>query len=52
MLFLLPSASPSIIVAMILVMTVMLPQLFMRVDVVAATLLYILYALSAFVAIL
>lgn len=52
MLFLLPSASPSIIVAMVLVMTVMLPQLFMRVDVVAATLLYILYALSAFVAIL
>lgn len=52
MLFLLPSASPSIIVAMVLVMTVMLPQLFMRVDVVPATLLYILYALSAFVAIL
>lgn len=47
MLLLMPSASPYIVVVLVLVMTTMLPQLFIRVDVITATFVYLVWAISA-----
>lgn len=47
MLLLMPSASPAVVVVWVLVMTLMLPQLFIRVDVITATLAYLIWVISA-----
>ena len=46
-LLLVPSASPSVVVVLVLVMTQMLPQLFIRVDVVTTTFAYLIWVGSA-----
>lgn len=52
MLVLLPFASPAVVVALVLVMTMLLPQFFIRVDVVTATIAYLIWVLSAIVVVL
>ena len=47
MLLLMPSASPAVVVVMVHVMTTMLPQFFIRVDVYVAAIAYLAWVLSA-----
>lgn len=47
MLVFLPSASPAVVAILVLVMTIMLPQLFIRIDVITATILYLIWVVSA-----
>lgn len=47
MLMLMPSASPAVVTVLLLVMTTMLPQLFIRVDVYVATIAYLIWVASA-----
>ena len=52
MLLLTPSASPAVVIALALVMTMVMPQLFIRVDVYTATIVYLVWVVSALVTIL
>lgn len=52
MLLLMPSASPAVVATLVLVMTLMMPQLFIRVDVYAASVLYLIWIVSALATIL
>ncbi len=47
MLLLMSSASPSVVVVLVFVVTLMLPQLFIRVDVITATFAYLIWVVSA-----
>ena len=47
MLVLLPVATPAVVVILVLVMTLMLPHLFIRIDVLTATVVYLLWVASA-----
>lgn len=47
LLLLTPFASPAVVVALLLVMTMMMPQLFIRVDVYTATIVYLIWVVSA-----
>lgn len=47
MLFLAPTASPAVVVVLVLVMTLMLPQLFIRVEVLTASIIYLIWVASA-----
>lgn len=47
MLLLMPSASPAVVATLVLVMTLVIPQLFIRVDVYAATIIYLIWIVSA-----
>ena len=46
-LLLMPSATPAVVVVLMLVMTLMLPQFFIRVDVYVATIAYLIWVVSA-----
>ena len=52
MLLLTPSASPAVVALLLLVMTLMLPQLFIRLDGYIATIAYLIWMISALVTIL
>ena len=52
MLLLLPSASPAVVASLVLVMTLMLPQLFIRLGVYVATIAYLIWVVSALATIL
>ena len=52
MLLLTPSASPAVVASLLLVMTLMLPQLFIRLDGYIATIAYLIWMISALVTIL
>lgn len=47
MLLLMPCASPAVVVVLVLIITLMLPQLFIRVDVITATFAYLIWVVSA-----
>ena len=47
LLLLTPSASPAVVVALVLVMTLMMPQFFIRLDVYTATIAYLVWMVSA-----
>lgn len=49
MLVFIPSATPAMLVILTLVMTLMLPQLFIRIDVITATILYLIWVVLAVV---
>ena len=51
-LLVMPSASPALVVVMVLIMTVLLPQFFVRIDVITATIAYVVLMLASVLSLL